>query len=336
VADLEIVPDAEATTPSTKGESDFSAYLRTENAREKQGLPPSQPAPSPDPPEPVETALPEAADGAGKPAPTETAAPDRDETTGQFKKRDRVQERIDRAVAAQRAAERERDELRAWRQQVEAASSAAPPAPPVSPEPAPAPPDTSSKPKLENFVSRPDLYPDAWEAYNEALIDWKADQKMAAWQQQQQQQAAEGDAIARINQHTDEGRETYADWNEALNDDGAQVMLPGHVLEAIHASDQAPHLVYYLSRHADEARAIAAAAPYQALLMLGALTARSVAPPPAQPPASPVSRAKPPVKPVGATPTAPEAPNPNDLAFGPEYIRQMNALERKQKAARGF
>jgi hypothetical protein len=51
-------------------------------------------------------------------------------------------------------------------------------------------------------------------------------------------------------------------------------------------------------------------------------------------PAPPVSKAAPPIRPVGGGRAAAPAANPEDMEFGPDYVAAMNTRDAQQRAAR--
>ena len=131
--------------------------------------------------------------------------------------------------------------------------------------------------------------------FNEALIDYKVNQKAAEIRQQQDREvaAAEGERRqAAFNVGVAKFSETATDYQDVVR---AIPALPDGVLNAITQSDKGPELAYYLGKHLDVADEIANASPMAAAMQLGAISARlgavkpNIAPSAAPEPIEPIS-----------------------------------------------
>jgi hypothetical protein len=311
--------------------SEFSDWAKAETTAEVAG----DVSPSVDsPPASAETAVPadpesrEAPPDAGGPVPEASApepevaaTPERNDD-GTFKKRDKVQERIDKAVKAQRDAER-RAEAAERELQARTSQPATPAAVPDSTPP-------EAYPTIDQFLNDADPYA----SLAKAIGKYEAKAAVDAYRQQQQQEAARGEVLERVSAIVEAGQKKYANWQAVVADsDAATIPMPEMTLAALHRLENAEDVIYYLGQHPDEARVLAAHDPMQALLSLGALSRSVVAPSGSTTPAVSTSRAKPLIKPVGATPVAPEPRPPDEKSTFAEHRRYWNERERKEREA---
>lgn len=276
------------------------------------------PAPVGETARPETSAVPaDAANGGPSSETPEAPEPERS-PDGKFARKGSIQERIDKAVAAQRTAERERDALKA---QMEARQA------PAAPEPVqPAAPtfDPSQGPQLDQF--------DSYEAWVDARAEWKADQAWQRIQAAQQQDQALRTHTERIHAYAAKAPDYFEKIAEA------SALPVSKVMEAaIIASDRGPELAYFLATHPEEgirlAQQTVSVALSQAPLVRELLESKLVTSQAASSgPAAGVSRQPVfrPIKPVGATPVVAETP-PDDLEFGPEYVRRMNERDRQRR-----
>jgi len=285
-------------------------------------------------PAPVEDRAAPSAEGpaSGDAAPAEPEAVDATERErapdGKFAKKGSIQERIDKAVAAQRAAERERDALKA---RYEAQ---------LTPEPDPMDgrgdkvPGNISYTQYAEALSKDDgPQLDQFESYElwvDARAEWKANITWQRIQAEQREQHA-------LYSHTERIQSFAAKTPDYFDTIAAAARLPvAKVMEAaIIQSDRGPELAYFLATHPEEAIRLAqehvkrplSDAPFVRELLESKLTSQAASSGPASGVSrSPVFR---PIKPVGATPVTAET-SPDDLEFGPEYVRRMNERDRKR------
>lgn len=203
-----------------------------------------------------------------------------------------------------------------------------------------APPPDSKKPESKDF--------ETFEQYTEALADWRAvqaeqkavaeatkrfEEKFAeerarydADRQQQQQQAIFAQHQSRI----EAARTAHPDFDDAVSqalDLPTNPMMDTHIVR----SNLGGELMHYLATHPDECARIAALPAGPTLVELGRLEARieAVKSGPA-PTRSPVSRAQPPIKPVGgASGSADDMPGANVSLD--EHFAYWNRKERESR-----
>lgn len=251
------------------------------------------------------------AQAASEPA-TEQVEPEQ-QTEGEKPKGKTPQERIQElankrreAEAKAEAAERKNQELEARLAALETARNT--------------PVEASTKPAREAFSSDEDFI--------EALADWKAEQAVIKREQQQReaQLKAEAEAIdsafiARVKKASTE----IEDFEEVVG--AATVNVPDFIVMALKESEHGPLLTYYLAKHQDEARRIAAMRPVQALKQLMQIE-RDLAEGDSTPPAVSQPKTKPrapdPINPVRGTTT----PNPGPAKDFAEYRARRKAEQR--------
>lgn len=222
---------------------------------------------------------------------------------------ERIQELANKrreAEAKAEAAERKNQELEARLAALETARNA--------------PVEAAAKPSREQFVSD--------DEYIEALADWKAEQAVIKREQQQREAQLRADAeaidnafVARIKKATAE----IEDFEEVVS--ASNVNIPDFMVMAIKESDNGPLLTYYLAKHQDEARRIAAMRPIQALKQLMQIE-RDLSEDEPNPPAVSQPKTKPrapePISPVRGTTT----PNPAPAKNFDEYRARRKAEQR--------
>ncbi len=187
-------------------------------------------------------------------------------------------------------------------------------------------------PQIEDFTDAG--FTDPYAAYNAARsafiterVNDQADKARAATQAQNQ----ERELLTNID-HS--GREKYSDWDALYSSEAAtKMVLTPSVLQELYADpDSSADLIHHVLSHPDDLAALAAVPddPIAAARTVARLSAGlSAAPSGPATPAKPQTKAKPLIKPVSASPVAPESADPEDLPFGPKYIQAMNAKERK-------
>jgi hypothetical protein len=245
---------------------------------------------------------------------TEAAAPqapspenlERDEK-GKF--RNPLQPRIDELTRARREAERE---AAFWRSRAEAPAS----------EPKP------EKPTADKF--------ETYDAYVEALADWKADEKVDAKFEARDKASAERATAEKRASTWSERKAAFATEmpdNDAVME-ASEVPIALHVAEGLLESEEGPRIARHLNDNPDIAEKLNAMTPTQAAREIGRLEVmlKPASAPPvpevqAQPPADKrPTKAPPPVKPIAQSKSASV-----DLAKASmdEYVEQR----RKQGAS---
>jgi hypothetical protein len=134
----------------------------------------------------------------------------------------------------------------------------------------PAPKEADPKPQRAQFVSDED--------YQEALTDWKVDQKLAERQRDEQQAritAAQKQLSDNWNRRLEVAKTDLTDFDEVVGK--SEVDLPNHIYVAVVESDIGPQIAYYLAQNPDEARLLKGMSPTAALRMLGKLEDRLAA-----------------------------------------------------------
>jgi len=106
------------------------------------------------------------------------------------------------------------------------------------------PPVTASKPT-------PEQYPDDWNAYNEALIDWKADQKVSERLKEQEIQSRQLKANEIWENRKEKGREKYEDYDEVIAEYD-DVPVRKDIIDALTESDIGEDVQYYLAKNPEE------------------------------------------------------------------------------------
>lgn len=279
-------------------------------------------------------------DDDGGPAPVERA---RDEG-GKFRKltgkerQKQIQAEIDKATYLRHEEERRLEELRLQRAQLEAETERLRQTPAKSAASA-----ANGKPSPADIGTK---YAD-YETYVEALADWVADQKMTTarqqWEQQQQVQSArtqQEQAFQRLTERNVKAKEKYPNW-EQVRDAGTAALVNAGVPEVppvmVHAflqSDLSGDILYYLGTHPDEFVRLTLAnlrTPVEAAPLMREHLERLVAFSNSGPARTPISSsAKPPIQPLGSAPVTPSV-NPDDLPFGREYLRLVEAETRGRR-----
>lgn len=174
------------------------------------------------------------------------------------KKKGGFQKRIDKL--SKKVADAERD-LEYWRQ--EALRGKAQPQP-EAPKPQV---DLSKRPKADDFNTA--------DEYTEALIDWKADQKLAAKEQADRAKAAQTEVQSKIQKHQERVKEFAKqtdDWEELI--ESVKVPMSLTVQEAIIDSEHGPEIMYELAKDTEELKRIGTLSPIAAAKAIGRLEAQ--------------------------------------------------------------
>lgn len=159
----------------------------------------------------------------------------------------------------------------------------------------------NARPKLEEFKTYDD--------YQEALTDWKVDQRLKAEREngsKRQREIADreyqGELNAHVNKSVDKAKDKYEDFEDVLADNGA--FLKGAMLRLVSETDDPGEIAYYLANNPAEAKRISALNPVKAAVALGKLEAKLAAPAPKK-----VSKAPPPPGSVGNGKSQPKPTN---------------------------
>jgi hypothetical protein len=160
----------------------------------------------------------------------------------------------------------------------------------------------AQQPKQEEPQKSSDAAPkvddyDSYEAYIEALTEYKTEQRfaqqaerMSQEQQRQKAEAAQRQQAQTVQQRITEGRAKYDDFDEiALS---GSVPITQEMATAIGESELGADIAYYLGNHPDEAVKIATMSPTAQFRALGRLETKLEAQPVNK------SHAPPPIKPV--------------------------------------
>lgn len=308
-ADDFVIDDNEATA-SEQARDEQGRFTRT---GEEPETPADEAKPQEPPAEVVEEEQPE--------------DPDVDTVTG-LKKNARPYKLVQQYQRQAEQAARETAELRARLQALEQR------APAVTEQAKPAA-DTLKRPSLSEFDSW-----EAWQAADDAWIDQRIQREAAKIQQQTQQrfqqELTQRQMAAQFDAVNSAGQKKYPDFEAVLTKavDAGAAWSP-LMTRIVLGSPSPEDLAYALAKDPETARRVAALAdPVLVGVEMGTFIARVTAASttgPANPP--PVTQAKPPIKPVGSSVTAAEQ-SPDDLDFGPEYVRRQNEADRKRARQR--
>lgn len=169
-----------------------------------------------------------------------------DKSTGKKTAQERIQELVNKrreADAKADAKERENAELKEALKRYQAA---------------PPPIEQTNKPKRGDFASD--------DVYQDAVIDWRADQRLAEREKQQREariaeefQQIESDYVASVKT----AKAKYEDFEEVIS--AATVNVPDFIVMAIKENKYGGDITYYLSKNIDEAKKIFAMRPVKAL-----------------------------------------------------------------------
>lgn len=221
--------------------------------------------------------------------------------------------KIGRLKAEKDAAENRAAELAA---QLAARDAAA------QPQQAPPPPDHNDpEPQLDHFLNEADPYL----ALTKASARWSARQEqrelMAAIRREQQRES--------WNKHILDAKQKYQDY-DAVMVKGRSFAITPEVEQALIESDIGPMLTYHLIQHPEEYRQIVALRGTALAKAVGKLEAR-LETVPGQVQTTPVPPKPAPITPVQSSSGKAAESFPDDLEFGPEYVRQMNAKDIRER-----
>ncbi len=298
----------------------------------ERGATTSDPLPSGATDTPLETA----AEPETPPAelPNTTEAAERDESgkfkaKGKGKPRDDPRARVEAATAKEAAAKEEarlaREETARYKAELEAAR-----------QPRQAAPVPTPSGPVQSFEQWSAQHPESsYEDYIDYRAEQRIEQRLTQRDSQQQQQSMIAAHRARIT----EAQAKYPDYQQRL-DAVASVPTSAALDLAVMSSPHSGDLVYWLATHPEQCTQLAAesrqddpvvAARWMQKYLEAQLSPGAVAAPDSARGVRP-SAAKPPVNRVGGTATSTPV-DPEDLDFGPEYIRAENAREKKRQEA---
>jgi hypothetical protein len=176
--------------------------------------------------------------------------------------KDAVQKRIDEITKKRRTAERERDFEKKKRLELEAEVKKLKAAIPAK-----------DKPKKEDFEDQ--------DAYIEALVDWKADQKIKGVQEEAvkvTEEDTEKEALQEFNDKivsaVEQGREKYKDFDQLVMVD--TLIMPPEMTSIILESEIAADIMYYFGSNPDESAEIAKLSPLKAAKKIAEIEAELV------------------------------------------------------------
>ena len=246
--------------------------------------------------------------------------------------RARVEQATQQAAAAKEEARVAREETARYRAELEQATHRA--AQPQSPTPPLVAPT-----KFPSFETWSEGNADAtYDDYVDARADARAEAKIATWRAEQES-ARELDVL---QSRMDEGARKYPDIQRVVQENNPPITPV--MFKAMKASGQTADIVYWLATHPDQCTQLAARTnwPESAVsadaaevmrLYLESQVAHGAALSPDSAPQARPSAALPPVNRVGGTATATPV-DPDDVPFGPDFIRIENARERKKQEGR--
>jgi hypothetical protein len=222
--------------------------------------------------------------------------------------------KIGRLKAEKEAAERRAAELEA---QV-ASQQYQQPAPPA---PVPYVDPADPEPVLDGYLNEPDPYL----ALTKATARWSARQEQKAFYAQLESQQR----VASWQSRVVAAKADLPDYDQVMQQGRALAVTP-EMERAILDSDIGPRVSYHLIRHPEEYRQIVGLRGTALAKAFGKLEAR-LETVPGQVQTPPVHHPKPaPITPVQSSSGRAAESSPDDLEFGPEYVRAMNAKDRER------
>jgi hypothetical protein len=236
---------------------------------------------------------------------TDQASADANSRDEKGRYRNPLQPRIDELTRDKHDARREAEY---WRKRAEAAT----------------PKPEAEAPKTK---PTPDKYDD-YNAYVEALADFKAEEKVSAKLNERDSatQAKQREESRQTNwqKGVEEAKKHHPDYEDVLS--ASQVPIASHVQELLLDAESGPRLAYYLDRHPDVADRLNELSPTQAARELGRIEATFSAAPPANESSeetpAPVRETATPAK--AKTTAAPPPAKP--ATSGPSAVRSLEKL----------
>lgn len=173
-------------------------------------------------------------------------------------------------------------------------------------QPKPAGGSDESAPRQEQFAS--------YEEYIDARADWRARQSLKAERDRETREASERQAKQTAEQRREtlqkaaaEAAEKFPDFEDVVA--AADIPITPTMAEALADSEKKPELLYYLAKHPEEARSLAAKSPASQALAIGRLEERLKA----VTPRTTVTDAGDPPRTVKGK--GPSSPDPNKMTF---------------------
>lgn len=249
------------------------------------------------------------------PKPGDAAAPesgdDAADETAKKKSKGGFQKRIDELTRDKFEREAQLEQLRRENEELRKKSS---------------PSDPGQEPKIETFTNVEDFLK-AHKEWAENLGVQKGYQKAREETEQQRQEREAAQLRATISAREAATRQKYADYDVAIAPFGRALMSHPAISSYVAESETGPEVAYHLAKNPVVLDEIMRMSPYQAGRELLKLEAKLTAPPPSKP----VTKAAPPITPVGARANA--VKTLADLAEQDDasaYIAKMNErLKRK-------
>ena len=198
-----------------------------------------------------------------------------------------VQKRIDELTARAKLAEEERESTRIeaefWKNQASKPKEEEKPVSEIS--------VGTTKPVLEDFAD--------YDAYVEALTDWKIEQKEQVNRQayvQHQQQERHGQLISSFDKKAATVVDALPDFEEVARNSGMRRIFSAmpHITDAIMESEKGPEIAYYLGKNRQKAIEMTQMHPIRGAIELGKIEARFLTLETKK-----ISRAPEPINPVG-------------------------------------
>lgn len=230
--------------------------------------------------------LDEAATEDNEPGDKEENDDENPDTEAKPKKKGGFQKRIDKLNKRMSAVEQEREY---WRQEALRVQQSKGPA--DKPEKVETKPDTSKRPKADDFASH--------DEYVEALTDYTLEQKLAAKEIKQKEDAVKTEAKTKREKHDERVSKFMAshdDWDDVVEAVG-NVRTSITFDQAIVASEHGPEIMYELAKNPKELARICALSPIQAAMELGKVESRITKPSDSSDKKT-TSKAPPPISPV--------------------------------------
>lgn len=174
------------------------------------------------------------------------------------------------------------------------------------------PAEAPGKPKPEDF--------DTYEAYTEALTDWKLEQRERERARQEAERQVFETWLARI----EAARQAHPDFDEVVDSD---TPVSAAMQQAILESEQGAEIAYWLGKHPEEAARIAKLPPIAAIREIGRIEASLNPKAPSPKPKAGITRAPKPVTPVSGG----KAGAASDI-YDPSLAEDYAAWERARRA----